>query len=94
MVAPVGSKPVLPVHGLAPLAKAAAVRPAGSNVGSADETARSAVASLARDMAASAPVDAARVARFHQAIADGSFSVQPDAVAGKLVAMRNAWSGQ
>lgn len=94
MVAPVGSKPVLPVHGLAPLAKAAAVRPAGSNVGHADETARSAVAGLARDMAASAPVDEARVARFRQAIADGSFAAQPEKIADKLVAMRNAWSGQ
>ncbi|MCM8731251.1 flagellar biosynthesis anti-sigma factor FlgM [Hephaestia sp. GCM10023244] len=94
MIAPVGSKPVLPVNGLAPLTKAAPVRPAGSSVGSADETVRSAIASLAHDMAANAPVDADRVARFRQAIADGSFAVAPDAIADRLLAMRNDWNGQ
>ncbi|HVI98175.1 MAG TPA: flagellar biosynthesis anti-sigma factor FlgM [Sphingomonas sp.] len=94
MVDPVGSKPVLPVRGLAPLTKAAPVRPAGSAVGGADEAALSSVAALAHDMAKSAPVDADKVAHFRRAIADGSFSVQPDRIADKLVALRNAWSGQ
>ena len=94
MVDPVGSKPVSPVRGLAPLTKAAPVRPAASALGGTDEAASSAVAGLARDSAASAPVDAARVAQLRRAIADGSFSVQPDAVADRLVGLRNAWSGK
>ena len=94
MVDPVGSKPVSPVRGIAPLTKAASVRPAGASVGGADETASSAIASLAREMAASAPVDAERIARFRGAIADGSFSVQPDAVADRLIALSNGWNGK
>ena len=94
MVDPVGSKPVSPVRGLAPLTKAAPVRPATSALGGADEAAGSAVANLARESAASAPVDSARVARLRGAIADGSFSVQPDAVAERLIAFGNAWSGK
>jgi negative regulator of flagellin synthesis FlgM len=94
MVDPVGSKPVSPVRGIVPLAKAAPVRPADASVGGADETASSAVANLARGSAASAPVDTGRVAQFRRAIADGSFSVQPEAVADRLIAMRDAWSGK
>lgn len=93
MVDPVGSKPVSPVRGLAPLTKAAPVRPAGNNVAGADEAERSAVAGLAREMAGSAPVDAARVAELRRAIADGSFSVRAEEVADRLMALRTAWSG-
>ena len=41
---------------------------------------------LAREMAASPPVDAARVAALRTAIASGAYVVDPDAIAARMLA--------
>ena len=41
---------------------------------------------LVREMAASAPVDTARVAALRSAIASGSYAIDPDAIAARLLA--------
>ena len=42
---------------------------------------------LARDLAASPPVDSARVAALRAGIADGSFRVDPLQIAGRMLAL-------
>jgi negative regulator of flagellin synthesis FlgM len=41
--------------------------------------------SVVRDLAASPPVDAGRVAALRAAIASGSFRIDPDAIAGAML---------
>ena len=46
---------------------------------------------LARSLAASAPVDADRVARIRQAMADGTFPLSSSTIADRLIALRYEW---
>lgn len=48
---------------------------------------------VARDLAAAAPVDAARVAALRLAIADGSYKVDPDAIAARMIAFDRGSAG-
>ena len=48
-------------------------------------------ATLAKAMAASAPVDLERVNRIKDAIADGSYPLSPATVADSLIAARYEW---
>jgi negative regulator of flagellin synthesis FlgM len=48
---------------------------------------------LARQLAASAPVDAARVAEIKRAVAEGRFPISPATVADRLLALKFQWSG-
>lgn len=49
------------------------------------------LAALARSVAASAPVDADRVARIKQAVANGTFPILPATIADRLMAFRYEW---
>lgn len=51
------------------------------------------LATAARD-AASAPVDAARVAELRAAIANGSYKVDPEQIASKMVALDLGWAAE
>ncbi|MBB4632832.1 flagellar biosynthesis anti-sigma factor FlgM [Sphingosinicella soli] len=53
----------------------------------------SALASAARD-AAAAPVDNARVAELRAAIASGSYTVDPEQIARKMVDLDLGWASQ
>lgn len=47
---------------------------------------------LTGSMAASAPVDAERVARIRKAIQDGNFPLVPSTVADRLLALKMEWN--
>jgi negative regulator of flagellin synthesis FlgM len=51
----------------------------------ADLPARVGAGAVVRDLAASPPVDAGRVAALRAAIADGSFRIDADAIAGAML---------
>lgn len=89
MVDPVGFKPASFAPRLTPVAAAAPV----ARVEDATETATtSAAASLTKTAAASAPVDAERVARIKKAIADGNFPLVPSTIADRLLALKLQWN--
>lgn len=89
MVDPVGFKPASFSLRLAPVAPAAPVRGAEA----ATQTAQASTASaLTQSAAASAPVDAERVAKIKKAIADGKFPLVPSTVADRLLALKLQWN--
>lgn len=49
------------------------------------------IGQLAKDMAASAPVDTDRVATIKQAIKDGRYPIMPARIADSLIALRLEW---
>ncbi len=89
MVDPVGFKPASFAPRLAPVAAAAPVRQAEGATQAANS---SAAASLTQTAAASAPVDAERVARIKKAIADGNFPLVPSTIADRLLALKLQWN--
>ena len=89
MVDPVGFKPASLANRLAPVAPAAPVRAAEAATQVAQTSAASA---LTQTAAASAPVDAERVARIKKAIADGKFPLVPSTVADRLLALKLQWN--
>lgn len=48
--------------------------------------------SIARDMAAAAPVNDARVAEIKKAIANGTFPILPATIADRLLALKLEWT--
>ncbi|KQS03365.1 hypothetical protein ASG11_03075 [Sphingomonas sp. Leaf357] len=98
MVDPLGVKPVqtpvLTGERVAPVARVvptAAVAPNATNETQAGAVSPSAVASIAKESAASAPVDLDRVARIRKAIADGNFPIYPSTIADRLIASKFDW---
>ena len=89
MVDPVGFKPASLANRLTPVAPAAPVRGAEAATRAAQT---SAAAALTQTAAASAPVDAERVARIKKAIADGKFPLVPSTVADRLLALKLQWN--
>lgn len=89
MVDPVGFKPASLTPRLTPVAAAAPVRQAEGATQAANS---SAAASLTQSAAASAPVDAERVARIKKAIADGNFPLVPSTIADRLIALKLQWN--
>lgn len=49
------------------------------------------LAALARSVAAAAPVDADRVQRIKEAVANGTFPILPATIADRLMAFRYEW---
>lgn len=47
---------------------------------------------LTSGLAASPPIDSARVAEIRRAIADGRFALQPAAVADRMLALKTQWN--
>jgi negative regulator of flagellin synthesis FlgM len=88
MVDPVGFKPASFSPRLTPVAPAAPVRGAEAATQAAQVTTAS---TLTQTAAASAPVDAERVARIKKAIADGKFPLVPSTVADRLLALKLQW---
>ena len=64
-----------------------AARLSKSERAAADPLSLSATATAAKDMAAAPPVDGGKVASLKAAIADGSYAVDPLAIAGKMIAL-------
>ncbi len=64
---------------------AAAVTPTPAGTTAAAET--SGLSRIARDLAASPPVDSAKVDRLRTAIAAGTYRADPDAIAAKMLAL-------
>ncbi|ODP39043.1 flagellar biosynthesis anti-sigma factor FlgM [Sphingomonas turrisvirgatae] len=89
MVDPVGFKPASFNPRLAPVAPAAPVKGAQTATQVAQA---STAASLTQAAAASAPVDADRVAKIKKAIADGKFPLVPSTIADRLLALKLQWN--
>ena len=53
--------------------------------------ARPTLGGVAREMAASPPVDIDRVARIKRAIAEGRFPISPSTIADQMIALRMNW---
>ncbi|WP_327517207.1 flagellar biosynthesis anti-sigma factor FlgM [Sphingomonas sp.] len=70
----------------------AAAAPVRSVEGATQAANSSAAASLTQSAAASAPVDADRVARIKKAIADGNFPLVPSTIADRLIALKLQWN--
>ena len=51
-----------------------------------------ALAGIARDMAASPPVDVDRVAQIKAAIASGTYPILPETIADRLIALKLDWT--
>ena len=89
MVEPTGFKPAIADRRLTPVSPAAPVRAAE---GATQVAQASTAASLTQAAAASAPVDAERIARIKKAIADGNFPLVPSTVADRLLALKLQWN--
>jgi len=75
---------------LAPVAAAnnrEPARVAGRDPASAATTGTPVLSRIARDLSASPPVDGAKVARLQQAIASGTYTVDPQKIAERMVAL-------
>jgi negative regulator of flagellin synthesis FlgM len=90
MVDPIGAKPVTavdrhtgPVEPVASQASAPTAAPGGVNA--------SGVATIARQLAAQAPIDPERVAQLKQAIASGRYPIDPEAIADRMIARKQEW---
>lgn len=93
MVDPIAGKTISSIDGrLAPVAPASAIRAVRPVAG--DQVAPGPLTAMARGAAHTPPVDSARVAQLRQAIADGSYTLSPDKVADRLIAMKNEWNGR
>lgn len=53
----------------------------------------SALGQVARELAASPPVDSDRVSRIRRAIAEGKFPISPATIADHLIALKLNWTG-
>jgi negative regulator of flagellin synthesis FlgM len=89
MVEAVGAKAVSPSDlRIAPVVRApapAASAPVANDAGSA-------LAGLARAMAASAPVNTDRVTQIKAAIANGTYPIMPETIADRLIALQLEWN--
>lgn len=87
MVDPIGWKATRPATRTTSAAPTLPVRPAASPA-----TPTVATANVARQLAASAPVDLERVTRIKKAIAEGSFPMVPSTIADRLLALKLEWN--
>jgi negative regulator of flagellin synthesis FlgM len=85
-----GQPPRPPQPGAAGGAAPTAVTPPPASTTSAAET--SGLSRIARDLAASPPVDSAKVDRLRAAIAAGTYRPDPDAIAAKMLALETPLS--
>ncbi len=73
---------------------AGVAKPAANTAGETSSRVElSALATVARD-AASAPIDKARVAEIREAIANGTYKVDPEKIAAKMVELDLGWTGK
>lgn len=96
MVESIGTKPVKTDMGVMRIAAAAPAQPArASTNAAATGTGPANVAQaggLAQALAASPPVDLDRVVRVKQAIADGTYPIEPGTIADSMIALRLQFS--
>lgn len=78
---------------VAPVARVTNAAAAGavSTPATDQQQAAEAPATLAKAMAASAPVDASRVQLIKNAVANGTFPLSPATIADRLIALRYEW---
>lgn len=76
------------IQSAAPVSAVASNKPTVTGV----DEARLAATDVARDLSAAAPVNHARVAQIKQAIADGTYTIAPEAIADRLAALKLDWT--
>ena len=93
MVDPIGPKGSTPGTRIAPVLGAAAAAKIASAIATPEAQTRagSPVGHLAQELASKAPVDVDRVDRLRRSIAEGSFTVDPEMVAERLIALKGEW---
>ncbi len=89
MVDPIGPRPVKPSDSVARVTRASPTRPSTGDV--PREVEPNSAQIIARDMAARPPVDAMRVDALRRSIADGSFRIDPAAIADRLLTAKTEW---
>jgi negative regulator of flagellin synthesis FlgM len=90
MVDPLGPKPIKMDRAVTPVARIVPMTTRALDTG-LDSVSPSAIASTARTSAATPPIDHARVAKLRQAIAEGSFAIQPDEIADRMIVANKEW---
>lgn len=88
MVDPIGAKPVSNGRKVVAVARAAAPQAPTKAAAPPEATP---TATVAAQLAATPPVDAARVERIKRAIADGKFPLSPATIADQLIALKYDW---
>lgn len=93
MVDSIGPKGSTPNARIAPVLGAAAAAKIASAIATPEQQMQAShpVGQLAQELAAKAPVDATRVDRFRKAIGDGSWQLDPQRVADKLLSLKGEW---
>lgn len=89
MVDSVGGKPLQ----LGRVGRTAPVRAVDTPVATRTRAPVAASIPLAKELAASPPVDSDRVARIRRAIAEGKFPLSPATIADRLIALKLEWTG-
>ncbi|TPG41093.1 flagellar biosynthesis anti-sigma factor FlgM [Sphingomonas koreensis] len=93
MVDPVGAKPVSSLdRRIAPVAPSAAA--AAADPVTETPLRAASVASVAHDAAVAAPIDQDRVAALRAAIAAGSYRIDPETVADRLIGHQHEWTAR
>lgn len=87
MVDAIGWKATRPATRTTPVASTPPARPA-----TATASAATAPSGIARQLAATPPVDLERVTRIKKAIADGTFPVVSSTIADRLLALKLDWN--
>lgn len=93
MVDPIGLKPVSTSNTAGSVTRIAAVAPVTVLNGvTAQDRIAAPPGAVARDLAATAPIDHERVAAIRKALADGSFPIMPAQIADRLIAAKFEWT--
>lgn len=94
MVDPISTRGVTGSDALVAATMRVSAAPAPTPIARQDAPAQVAVqaSGIARELAASAPVDLDRVARIKKAISTGSFPILPATIADRLLALKYDWN--
>ncbi len=93
MVDQVGAKPFTVGGSIGRIDRAPAPRAIGTVRFPAPQAPAPSPRQVARELASAPPVDADRVSRIRQAIADGTFPISPATIADRLLAFKMNWNG-
>lgn len=93
MVDSIGPKGSTPSARIAPILGAAAAAKIASTINTPEQQVQvqHPVGQLAQELSSRPPVDAGRIDRLRKAIADGTWQVDPQKVADRLLSLRGEW---
>lgn len=93
MVQSIGPKPISasdrPITSIARVSSAATVASRGDDLHAAPQ-----LSSVAHDAAQQPPIDSARVAELRKAVRDGTYQIDPDRIADRMLALKQEWTSK